>query len=143
MAVTSPLAPDVAAPLRRRPVLALVVAALCAVPYAVGLVLPYYAAGLQGRPAGEPLYRYDLTTLFPYDTALGGVVAFIAIVGMPTAPFVTVAVAMWSGFSVWDAWRTLTKGQVVLYLAAIVVAVGSLVWLATPLASELIIWFLD
>lgn len=143
MAVMSPVAPDVDLEPRRRPWRALVVAVLCTVPYALGLLLPYYAAGLQDRPAGEPLYRYDMTTLFPYDTALGGVVAFIAIVGMPTAPFVATGVAMWSGFSVWDAWRRLTKGQVALYLAALVIAAGSVAWLLTPLATELVTWFLD
>ena len=63
---------------RRRPGLALVVALLAAVPYVIGLVLPYYANGVHLRPADETIYAYDLGTMWPYDTALGGVVAFIA-----------------------------------------------------------------
>lgn len=143
MSVLSPVAHEVVAPPRRRPALALAVALLCMVPYAVGLLLPYYAAGLHNRPAGEPLYAHDLSTLFPYDTPVGGVVAFITIVGLPVAPFLATAVAMWSGFSVWDGRRTMARGQVALYLAAIAVVLGSYVVFLTPQASELITWFLD
>ena len=143
MSVMSSAAHEVVAPPRRRPALALAVALVCLVPYAVGLLLPYYAAGLTDRPAGEPLATHDLSTLFPYDTAVGGAVAFITIVGLPIAPFLATAVAMWSGFSVWDGWRTMTKGQVSLYLAAIAVVVGSFVVFLTPPAADLIVWFLD
>ena len=103
---------------RRRPGLTLLVALLAAVPYGIGLVLPYYANGVHQRPADETIYAYDLGTMWPYDTALGGVVAFIAIVGVPTAPFISGGVAMWSLFTVWTWWRTLTVREIVLYAAA-------------------------
>jgi hypothetical protein len=128
---------------RRRPGLALLTALLAAVPYVIGLVLPYYANDVHLRPADQTIYAYDLGTMWPYDTALGGVVAFVIVVGVPTAPFVSGGVAMWSLFMVWAWWRTLTPQQVSLYVAAAAVAVGSLAWLTTPLASELIMWFLD
>ena len=54
----------------------------------------------------------------PTTPRLGGVVAFIAIVGVPTAPFISGGVAMWSLFTVWSWWRTLTVLEVVLYAAA-------------------------
>lgn len=128
---------------RRHPGLTLLVALLAAAPYGIGLVLPYYANGVHQRPAGETLYAYDLGTMWPYDTALGGVVAFIAIVGVPTAPFISGGVAMWSLFTVWTWWRTLTVREIVLYAAAVLVGVASIAWLATPLANDLLMWFWD
>ncbi len=128
---------------RRRPALALLTALLAAVPYAVGLVLPYYAKGVHQRPAEQTIYAYDLGTMWPYDTALGGVVGFVTVVGVPTAPFISGGVAMWSFFMVWTWWRTLTVREVVLYAAAAVVGIASIAWLATPLANELLMWFWD
>ncbi|NYE36017.1 hypothetical protein F4692_001121 [Nocardioides cavernae] len=135
--------PATQAPARRRPWLALLVAALGTAPYAVGLLLPYYANGLQDRPAGTSLYLYDLAGLWPYDTVLGGVITFGMLVGMPLAPFVSAGVAMWSGFSLWDARRTLPGTGVATYVLAVLLAIGSIAWLATPLATELVAWFLD
>ena len=128
---------------RRRPGLALVVALRAAVPYAIGLVLPYYANGVHRRPADQTIYAYDLDTMWPYDTALGGVVAFIAVVGVPTAPFISGGVAMWSLFMVWTWRQTLTVREAVLYAAAIAVGVATIAWLATPLANDLLMWFWD
>jgi hypothetical protein len=128
---------------RRRPGLTLVVALLAAVPYVIGLVLPYYANGVHLRPAGETIYAYDLGTMWPYDTVRGGVVAFIAVVGVPTAPFVSGGVAMWSSFMVWTWRQTLTVREVVLHAAAFAVGVATIAWLATPLANDLLMWFWD
>lgn len=128
---------------RRRPGLALLVAVLAAVPYGIGLVVPYYANGVNRRPADETIYAYDLGTMWPYDTALGGVVAFIAIVGVPTAPFISGGVALWSAFMVWSWRRTLTLTQVLLYATAFAVGVATIAWLATPMANELLTWFWD
>jgi hypothetical protein len=128
---------------RRRPGLALLVAVLAAVPYALCLALPYYVNGVHERPAGETVYAYDLSAMWPYDTALGGVVGFVAVVGVPTAPFISAGTAMYSLFSVL-AWRpTLSLRQVALYAAAAVVGVATIAWLATPLASTLLMWFWD
>ena len=81
-------------------------------PYAVGVLLPYVANGLHHRPPGVTLYAYDMSTLWPYDTALGGVVSFVAIVGIPMFPFVTVGVAVWSVFNLWDARGELPRRDV-------------------------------
>ncbi|GAA5107261.1 hypothetical protein GCM10023339_05080 [Alloalcanivorax gelatiniphagus] len=143
MAVMSADAQPTVAEVRRRPGLALLAALLCATPYALGVALPYYAHGVHRRPAGETLYAYDLATLWPYDTALGGVVAFVTVVGLPTAPFVATGVALWSGVTVWAAWRTLSRRQVGLYVAAAVVALAALAWLLSPPAIELVVWFYD
>lgn len=143
MALTSPDMQATAAPARRRPGLALALAVLCAVPYAVGLVLPYYAAGLQHRPAGEALYLHDLATLWPYDSALGGIVSVVAVLGIPLAPFVAAGIAAWSGHALWTGRRESTRREVALLVAAIVVAVGTVAWLATPLSNDLMVWFLD
>lgn len=128
---------------RRRPGLALLTALLAAVPYAGGLVLPYYVNGVHQRPAGETVYAYTLSAMWPYDTALGGVIAFVVVVGVPTAPFVAGGVAMWSVFMAWTWRRTLTAGEVVLYVAAAAVGIATIAWLATPLANELLTWFWD
>lgn len=143
MAVMTPAEQTVRTATRRRPGLTLLVAVLSTVPYGVGVLLPYFANGLHHRPAGETLYAYDMSTLWPYDTALGGVVSFVAIVGIPMFPFVTVAVATWSGFVLWDAHRELTWTAIALYIAAALVAVGSIGWLTTPLAGELFVWLVD
>lgn len=143
MAVMTPQTRQVTTPPRRRPWLTLVVALLCAVPYAGGLLLPYYVNGVHHRPAGTTLYMYDLATLWPYDTAWGGVAAFVTGVGIPTVPFVAAGVATWSVFNLWDARSTLGPGQVVTYAVAALVAVASIAWLATPRGAELIMWFLD
>jgi hypothetical protein len=128
---------------RRRPGLALLTALLAAVPYGIGLVLPYYANDVHQRPADETIYAYDLGTMWPYDTAVGGVVGFVTVVGVPTAPFISGGVAMWSVFMVWTWRRTLTVREVVLYAAAAAVGIASVAWLATPLANELLMWFWD
>ena len=142
MTVTTAEAPAPARA-RHRPGLALLVALLSTVPYGVGVLLPYFANGLHHRPPGVTLYAYDMSTLWPYDTALGGVVSFVAIVGIPMFPFVTVGVAVWSVFHLWDARGELPRRAVALYVAAAVVAVVSLAWLATPLAGELFVWLVD
>ena len=132
--------PALAVP-RHRPGLALLTALLAAVPYAVCLALPYYVNGVHQRPADQTIYAYDLGAMWPYDSALGGVVSFVAVVGVPTAPFVAGGVAMWSVFMAWTWRRTLTAGEIVLYAAAAVVWIATIAWLATPLANELLTWF--
>lgn len=128
---------------RHRPGLALLTALLATVPFVVGLVLPYYANGVHQRPAGETVYAYDLSSMWPYDTPLGVVVGFVVLVGVPTAPFVAGGVAMWSVFMAWTWRRSLTAGEVVLYAAAAAVGLATIAWLATPLANELLSWFWD
>ena len=143
MAVTSFAAEPGLAVERRRPGLALLTALLAVTPYVVCLALPYYVNGVHRRPASETIYAYDLSTMWPYDTPLGGVVSFVAIVGMPTAPFVSSGVAMWSLLSLWAWGRTLAPREVVLHAAAAAVGVASVAWLATSPANELITWFWD
>lgn len=143
MAVMSSEAESRLAAPRHRPGLALLTALLAAVPYALCLALPYYVNGVHERPAGETIYAYDLSLMWPYDTPLGGVVAFIAVVGVPTAPFVAGGVAIWSLFSLWAWGRALSLREAVLYLAAAATGIASVAWLATPLANELIMWFWD
>ena len=128
---------------RRRPGLALLTAVLATVPYVIGLVLPYYVNDVHLRPADETIYAYDLGAMWPYDTVLGGVVAFIAIVGVPTAPFIAGGVAMWSLFMMWTWRRTLVVREVVLYATAATVGIATIAWLATPLANDLLMWFWD
>ena len=128
---------------RHRPGLTLLTAVLAVVPYALCLALPYYVNGVDQRPAGETIYAYDLGSMWPYDTALGGVVAFVAVVGVPTAPFVSGGVAMWSLFMLWAWRRTLAVQEVVLYVVAAAVGIATIAWLASPLANELLMWFWD
>lgn len=143
MAVMPSEAQPAAAGERRRPGLALLVALLATVPFVVGLALPYYVNGIHDRPAGETVYAYDLYSMWPYDTALGGVLSFVVVVGVPTAPFVAGGVAMWSVFMAWTWRRTLTVRQFVLYAAAAALGIATIAWLATPLANELLMWFWD
>ena len=88
-------------------------------------------------------YAYDLSTMWPYDTPPGGVVSFVAIVGMPTAPFISGGVATWSLMSMWARRRTLALREVVLHAAATAVGIASIAWLTASLANEFITWFWD
>jgi hypothetical protein len=143
MAVTSSEAAPGLAVERRRPGLALLTALLATTPHAVCLALPYYVNGVHRRPAGETIYAYDMSTLWPYDSPFGGVVGFVAIVGIPTAPFVSVGVVMWSLLCLWARGRTLTPREGGLYAAAAAVGIASVAWLATSPGNELIMWFWD
>jgi hypothetical protein len=143
MAVMRPEAPPALHADRRRPGLALLVAVLAAVPYALCLALPYYVNGIHQRPAGETVYAYDLSMLWPYDTVLGGAVGFVAVVGVPTAPFVSAGVAVYSVFAAWAWRRTLRLREVALYAGAAAVGVATIGWLFTPLANTLLMWFWD
>jgi hypothetical protein len=130
--------PDVA---RWPPWLALGLALFCAASYAVALVLPYYANGLHHRPPGESLHLHELSGLWPYDSFLEVPVVMLAAFALTVAPFVSTVVAGWAGYRAWTDRRV--PRRVALWAAALVVSVGTLGWLTTPLAEELIVWFLD
>ena len=130
-----------AAPARWPPWLALGLALFCAASYAVPLVLPYYAHGLHHRPAGESLYLHELSGLWPYDSFLEVPTVMLAAFALMVAPFVATVVAGWAGYRVWT--DRLVPGRFVLWTAALVVSIATLGWLTTPLAEELLVWFLD
>ena len=105
--------------------------------------LPYYVNGLQDRPPGETLYLYELSGLWPYDTAWAGC-SRSRRSAMPLAPFVAAVGRDVVGHSASGTrGARMTRSAIALYAAAAVVAVASIAWLATPLASELFVWFVD
>lgn len=136
--------PTLGAPATRTPRAAWVALALAlvgATSYVVALVLPYYAASLDQRPAGEPLYEHELSGLWPYDSPFGGAVGLLAMWALAVAPFAAVAVAAWSVHRLWTT-RAVAGARAVT-VAALVVSVATVGWTLTPLHAELVVWLLD
>jgi hypothetical protein len=140
MTVTDP-APDLRAPVRSgswAPWAALALAVLGAAAYVVALVMPYYVHDLHRRPAGESLYLYELAGLWPYDTALGGLVAILGMWAFSLGPFVAFGVAAWSGHRLWTS-----RERRAVTAIALLVSLATLAWVVTPLNAELMAWFVD
>jgi hypothetical protein len=104
-------------------------------------VLPFRLAGLDDLPAGETLYLHDVGTTWPYDTALGGPLSVLTLIGIAAAPLVAVGVVGWSAYALWTGRHETTRGEVLTLAAASAIALATLAWLATPLADDLIVWF--
>lgn len=138
---TTDVAPDHAVQSRRadwRPWLACGLAVLSATSWLVAMLLPYYAAGL---PAPDRLYLHEIDTLWPYASAVGPLVGLLGLWALAMAPFVSFAVAAWSGHRLWTT-RSCGGGRAVLS-AALLVSVATLAWSTTPLAGDLMAWMID
>lgn len=130
-----------ARPAMWQPWLALGLAVLCATSYVVALVLPYYVNEVNRRPAGETLDPDAMPGFWPYDTALGWLVSLLAIFSFALAPVIGFGVTAWSAHRLWED-RQAPRGRLV-WLAAMVVAAASVVWIFTPFAAELRAWLID
>lgn len=130
-----------ATPARWHPWVALGLPLLCATSYVVALVVPYYVNGLHHRPAGESIYLYDMSELWPYDTAYGWLVSLLALFSFALGPFVGFGVACWSACRLWEERHA--PRQRMIWLAAMLVSSTTVLWIFTPLAEELMAWLLD
>ena len=126
------------------PWLVLVLALTVPASYAVSMVLPYYVNDLDRFPLDEMPWGVDYTELWPYDTAYSFPVGLAGIYAILGAPLVAMGIVLWVGYW-WNArWRTATWSARVATTLAVVVAVSTMAWLvSSPLASTLVVWFLD
>jgi len=121
------------------------VAGLSALPFGLGVLLPYYVNGLDRLPLAEVASgRYDPKDLWP--SGLGGgllqLMGFLGLVVSPAGVGFTAALAVIG--AVWAAvarpWRPgIAVGFAVLAVACVV----ALVWFAGPMGSALVTWRVD
>ena len=126
------------------PWLVLVLALTVPASYAVSMVLPYYVNDLDRFPLDEMPWGVDYTELWPYDTDYSFPVGLAGIYAVLGAPLVAMGIVLWVGYW-WNArWRTATWSARVATTLAVVVSVSTVAWLvSSPLASTLVVWFLD
>jgi hypothetical protein len=107
-------------------------------------VLPYYANDLDRLPLDRVTMGYhDPKDLWPYDTAVGGLLHLGGFLTLTLGPGVTLGALVWVLYALWrDRTRHTLRDRAVLLLAA-AVSIGTMAWLATPFAGALIQWFLD
>ncbi|HSE47070.1 MAG TPA: hypothetical protein VLA89_17260, partial [Gemmatimonadales bacterium] len=116
----------------------------CAAAYGVFLVLPYYVNNLDAFPLEDVAAGYhDPKDLWPLNTTLDGIVFGVG--GLMTVlfgPAVTLGALSWALAELWRdraaEWRF--RGM---SLVAVVVALGTLVWLVLPFGAALMKWRLD
>jgi hypothetical protein len=124
--------------------LPLVLAVGCALSYAVVLVLPYYVNDLDRYPLAEVASgAHDPKDLWPYTHWYG---SFFALGGLATVgfgPLFAGGALVWALFDLWVLRRDRDVAGKVLVILAVVVTVGTLVWLRTSFASALVAWWLD
>lgn len=129
---------------RRRGWRQLLLALGCAAAYGVFLVLPYYVNNLDSFPLEDVAGGYhDPKDLWPLDTALGGIVFGVGgLMAVLFGPYVTLGALSWALVGLWRDraadWRF--RGT---SLVAVVVAVGTLIWLVLPFGAALVKWRLD
>jgi hypothetical protein len=120
-------------------------AGLSALPFGLGVLLPYYVNGLHRLPLAEVASgRYDPKELWP--SGLGGgllqLTGFLGLVVSPAGVGFTAALAMIG--AVWTAlarpWR---PGIAVGFAVLAVACVAGLVWFVGPMGSALVTWRLD
>lgn len=114
----------------------------CVAAYAVSLLLPYYANGLQGSSM-EELWARDLSEQWPYPTALGGPIGLAGIFAISVGPFLAGGSLWWSARVLWVYRGELSRRVRWLVVATLAVSAAVLAWLPTPLAGQLFNWFMD
>jgi hypothetical protein len=119
-------------------------AVLAALPFVLGLVVPYLVNGLDRLPLEELTSgAYDPKDLWPqpgssWRTGVGVAVLLSFTVALPAFIVVTV-LAAWGALSAGRARRAIALGFAVLALAC----GAALVWLMGPTGSALVTWRMD
>jgi hypothetical protein len=117
-------------------------AVACAATYVVSLVLPYYANGLQGS-SQEELWAHELTQTWPYGTALDVPLGLAGTFAITVGPFLAAGTLWWSARTLWVHHGRLTAPVLRLVVATLLASVIVMAWLPTPLAGQLVSWFVD
>ena len=122
-----------------------VLAGLSALPFAMGVLLPYYVNGLHRLPLAEVASgRYDPKELWPSGLG-GGLLQLMGFLGLLVSPvgvgFTAVAAVIGA---VWTVLARPWRPGVAVGFALLAVACGAgLVWFAGPMGSALVTWRLD
>lgn len=114
----------------------------CVAAYAVSLLLPYYANGMQGSTQ-EELWAHDISQMWPYGTALEVPVSLAGIFAITVGPFLAAGLLWWSARTLWVHQRRLTAAVRAVVVTTLLVSVAVLTWLTTPLAGQLFSWYMD
>lgn len=114
----------------------------CVAAYAVSLLLPYYANGLQGSTQ-EELWAKDISEVWPYGTALEAPVSLAGLFAVTVGPFLAAGLLWWSARTLWVHQGRLTSGVRAVVVATTLVSVAVLTWLTTPLAGQLFDWYMS
>ena len=120
-------------------------AGLSALPFGLGVLLPYYVNGLHRLPLAEVASgTYDPKDLWPSGTG-GGLLQLLGFLGLVVSPAgvgFTAALAVIG--AVWAAlarpWRPAIAAGFALLAVACTAALG---WFAGPMGSALVTWRLD
>lgn len=122
----------------------LALAGSAAAAIALFLLLPFVAGGLHHLPLAEVASgAHDPKDLWPVagGSALGGLFhlgGFLTLIG---APFLAVAAGISAAYAAWrdraDPSRLAIQGL------AVVVVVGVIAWLASPMGGAVTTWFMD
>jgi hypothetical protein len=121
------------------------VAGLSALPFTMGVLLPYYVNGLHRLPLAEVASgRYDPKDLWP--SGLGGgllqLMGFLSLAVSPVGVGFTAALAVIG--AVWTVCARPSRPGIAVGFALLAVAcVAALVWFAGPMGSALVTWRLD
>ena len=114
----------------------------CVTTYAVSLLLPYYANGLQGS-SQEELWASDLAETWPYGTAADVPLGLAALFAISIGPFLAGGLLWWSARTLWVHHGRLSSPVLVVVGATLLLALTVLGWLTTPLAGQLFSWYID
>ena len=109
-----------------------------AISYVVALLLPYYVNNLDRLALNEIPWRGEFVGMWPHNTAYSFLFSFAGAYALFFAPFVAGGVALWMGGRVWLLGQSMTRLSYAVTIAAAAVAVGTVGWLFTLLASTLI-----
>ena len=120
----------------------LALAVSCVATYVVSLLLPYYANGLQGSTM-EELWAEELSTQWPYGTALGTPIGIAGIFAITIGPFLAAGILWWAARVLWVYRGALAPRVRAVVVMTLLVATSVLAWLPTPLAGRLFNWFMD
>ncbi len=120
------------------------VAGLSALPFAMGVLLPYYVNGLHRLPLAEVASgRYDPKDLWPSGLGGGGLLQLMGFLSLAVSPAgVGSAAALAVTGTVWAV--SARPSRIALGFALLAVAcLAGLLWFTGPMGSALVTWRLD
>jgi hypothetical protein len=139
----SPAPPTAPRPRTRRWLAAYLGGVLAAVlPYAIGVLLPYFVNGLHRLPLTEVASgRYDPKLMWPSYSGCGGLVDLAGYLSLAWTPLALLGLAAVGPVAAWRTRRTpATALAFAVGTAACLVGLG---WLMGPTSAALAVWRMD
>ena len=125
---------------------ALALAVMCAAAWAIFFVLPYYVNDLDRFSLTEVASGlHDPQDLWPYADGdlLSSTFALGAMFTLAAAPLAGAASVIWACLNLWrDRAEPVRRDRIAASLLAVAFGTAAIAWLATPLGSALITWWL-